>query len=110
METTTSSSSQAGPAERDVQLVGGPPDWRGRTLRLRVDPADPATLGAYLISRHTPVRDPDEDTAPRAIYEPADDGSDPLTWYFQGWFPSSPSDPDPAAYLATSPDDGADAP
>ena len=106
---TPTSSAPAGPAEHTVRLVGGPPDWRDRTLTMRCDPSRPDSLGAYLISRHTPYRGPDEDPAPRAVYEPDPDSDDLLTWHFQGWFPSAATDPDPAAYLAVSSEDDADA-
>ena len=88
-------------AERmmDVDLVGGPADWRGRRVAMPVDPDDPGGAGAYLISEHTPPRTEEEDIAPRAVYLP-DEGGDPLVWRFQGWFPASPSDPDPDSYGA----------
>lgn len=80
----------------EVRLVGGPPDWAGRTMRFPASP-DP---GAFLISDHTPTgRDPDtEDIDPRAVYLPDEDG-DPAVWHFRGWFPASASDPPPEAYL-----------
>ncbi|MBB6001340.1 hypothetical protein HNR25_005171 [Streptomonospora salina] len=83
--------------EMDVRLVGGPADWRGRTVRMPV-PADPEEVGAYLISEDTPERPADEDTDPRAVYEP-EPGGDPCEWHFRGWMPSSPSDPPPGWYL-----------
>ncbi len=88
-------------AERmmDVDLVGGPADWRGRRVAMPVDPDDPGGAGAYLISEHTPPRTEEEDIAPRAVYLP-EEGGDPLAWRFRGWLPSSPSDPDPDSYGA----------
>ncbi len=84
--------------QMDVEMVGGPDDWRGRTVRMPVDLDGPReALGAYLISDDTPPRGDDEDIDPRAIYAPDVDG-DPLVWIFRGWIPSSPSDPPPEWY------------
>ncbi|TNY34547.1 hypothetical protein [Thermomonospora catenispora] len=82
----------------DVRLVGGPPDWAGKTLtypRSVVYDRPIEEAGAYLISAHPPERGPDEDPAPRAVYAP---NNDRTTWHFWGWFPASPSDPPPEAY------------
>ncbi|MFD0773927.1 hypothetical protein ACFQZ2_08315 [Streptomonospora algeriensis] len=80
--------------ETTVHFIGGPADWRGRRVAMPV-PEDPAEAGAYLISAETPERPAHEDTAPRAVYEP-EPGGPVDVWHFQGWFPSSPSDPPPS--------------
>ncbi len=85
--------------ERDVELVGGPDDWRGRTVQMPVDLDRPREeIGAYLISAHTPPRGEEEDVDPRAIYEPDPEPADPLRWIFRGWIPASPADPPPGWY------------
>ncbi len=83
----------------DVELVGGPSDWSGKTVRMPVDLERPREeIGAYLISSDTPPRGGDEDEDPRAVYEPDPVPADPCRWVFRGWFPSSPSDPSPDWY------------
>ena len=89
-----------GPAgQMAVTLVGGPPDWAGKTLTLHADAN--LEVGAALISSYPPPRDEWEDPAPRAIYDP--DPDEPTVWRFRGWFPASPTDPDPGSYGATEP-------
>lgn len=79
-----------------VTLVGGPADWRGRTLPYGPDTLAADEPGAYLISDYPPHREDWEDTSPRAVYT-ADEDS-PRVWRFRGWFPASVHDPDPSAY------------
>lgn len=74
----------------EVLLLGGPPDWHGRTLPMPASAAVRESAGAYLISDHTPHRDPDtEDTDPRAVYDPDPAPADVRVWWFRGWFPAS---------------------
>ena len=80
-----------------VDLVGGPADWAGRTLQV---PAVREEPGAYLVSDHTPERDPEtEDADPRAVYEPRE-GCPAHEWHFKGWLPPAAGDPRPEDYLA----------
>lgn len=89
-QTRTSTSPLIAP----VHLVGGPDDWHGRTLDIYT-PADLAaprdTLGTYLISDGVPRSHPDPGA--RAVYSP-NDALPAALWFFRGWFPSSPSDPE----------------
>lgn len=77
--------------ETTVTLVGGPADWRGQTHL-----TSPDSTGTYLISMCTPDREDWEDLDPRAVYTPRPGA--PHLWDFQGWFPSSQHDPEPADY------------
>lgn len=81
--------------EITVRLVGGPPDWAGKTV-----PAGPGSTGTMPISDCTPWRDVEDDPAPRAVYEPDPDSPDSGEWHFQYWFPSTSYDPRPVDYLA----------
>lgn len=80
--------------EITVRLVGGPPDWAGKTVA-----AGPGSTGTMPISDCTPWRDVEDDPAPRAVYEPDPDSPD-SEWHFQGWFPATSYDPRPVDYLA----------
>ncbi|MFJ6022955.1 hypothetical protein ACIQFP_26725 [Nocardiopsis alba] len=76
-----------------VRLIGGPDDWRDRTLTHVT--ADELTgpresLGSYLISSCVPHGHPDPGA--RAVYEPNADPWPITTWFFRGWFPYGPHD------------------
>ena len=72
-----------------VTLVGGPPDWAGKTLTYPA--GTDLEAAAAVISAYQPPRRPWEDPAPRAIYDPDPDGP-VTTWYFRGWFPAGVDD------------------
>ena len=78
-----------------VRLVGGPADWHEQTLDIYTaeDLAAPREeLGTYLISEAVPAGHPDP--AARADYSP-NYGDWPVTlWFFRGWIPYSPWDPE----------------
>jgi hypothetical protein len=80
----------------EVRLVGGPPDWDGKTMSMpeSVVYGPREMSGTYLITAHPPERPEDEDPDPRAVYLPDSDG-DPTVWRFRGWFPASASDAEP---------------
>lgn len=79
-----------------VLLVGGPPDWDGKTLSgvyTQADLTGPReSLGTYLISSGVPDDHPDPGA--RAVYEPAPEPGAANVWFFRGWFPVGPHDPE----------------
>lgn len=88
-ETTTPSTTTA------VRLVGGPDDWHGQVLT-HVSAAELAgprdALGGYLISSHVPDGHPNPGA--RAVYEPDREPAPSTIWFFRGWVPWSPADPE----------------
>lgn len=90
-QTTTPS-----PTSIEVHLVGGPDDWHGATLtHVSAEELDGPreALDAYLISSHVPEDHP----APAALanYGPnLDTGWSARMWFFRGWTPPGPSDPE----------------
>src|SRR5699024_2536725 len=88
-ETTTPS------ATVPVRLVGGPADWHEATLTVHTaaELADPReSLGTYLISNHVPEGHPDPGA--RAVFEPDAEPATADVWFFRGWFPYGPDDPE----------------
>ena len=87
-----------GPNDTDsvtVRLVGGPADWHEATLDIYTaeDLAAPREeLGTYLISTGVPAGHPDP--AARADYSPNDEPWPAHIWFFRGWIPYSPGDPE----------------
>jgi|SRR5690625_333006 len=78
-----------------VRLIGGPPDWHEQTLDIytAADLAAPREeLGTYLISSAVPAGHPDP--AARADYSPNDEPWPAHIWFFRGWIPYSPGDPE----------------
>ncbi|WP_017596437.1 hypothetical protein [Nocardiopsis potens] len=75
--------------EVEVVLLGGPPDWHGRTLSMPASAAVRESAGAHLISDHTPHRTMEEDTDPRAVYDPDPAPAPQRVWWFRGWLPAS---------------------
>ena len=78
-----------------VRLVGGPDDWHGKTLDIytREELAAPReSLGACLISNGVPAGHPDPGA--RAVYEPNGEPFPAQVWFFRGWMPFGPDDPE----------------
>src|SRR5690625_3998679 len=78
-----------------VRLVGGPADWHEQTLDIYTaeDLSAPREeLGTYLISNAVPAGHPDP--AARADYSPNDEPWPSTIWFFRGWIPYSPVDPE----------------
>ncbi|WP_047870457.1 hypothetical protein [Nocardiopsis sp. RV163] len=79
-----------------VRLVGGPDDWHDKTLDGIYTAGDLAgsrdSLGTYLISSSVPAGH--SDPGARAVYEPNDVPFPADVWFFRGWVPSSPADPE----------------
>jgi len=90
-----SETSSPASATVSVRLIGGPADWHGQTLNIHTaeDLAAPReTLGAYLISSGVPASHPDPGA--RAVYEPDDEPGLADVWFFRGWVPVGPDDPE----------------
>lgn len=78
-----------------VRLVGGPLDWHEVTLDIYTaqDLAAPrATLGTCLISNAVPAGHPDPGA--RANYSPNTGPWPANLWFFRGWVPYAPVDPE----------------
>ena len=78
-----------------VRLIGGPPDWHEQTLDIYTAAdldAPREELGTYLISSAVPAGHPDP--AARADYSPNDSPWPATLWFFRGWIPYSPVDPE----------------
>jgi hypothetical protein len=81
------------PPTATVRLVGGPDDWRGKTLDhlTAADLDSPReSLGSYLISNCVPDGHPDPGA--RAVYEPNAEPAPVGVWFFRGWFPVGSAD------------------
>lgn len=79
-----------------VRLLGGPADWHRRVLTDLYTDADLSgpreRLGTYLISSGVPADHPDPGA--RAVYEPDAEPAPSDLWFFRGWFPAGPTDPE----------------
>ncbi|MBB5495803.1 hypothetical protein [Nocardiopsis metallicus] len=88
---TTNTPSAAVP----VRLIGGPDDWHGQTLSHMTATeleAPREALGSYLVSNCVPATHPDPGA--RAVYEPNAEPWPCTLWFFRGWVPFGPGDPE----------------
>ncbi|PWV44591.1 hypothetical protein [Nocardiopsis sp. L17-MgMaSL7] len=87
--------SETTPSTTHVRLIGGPEDWREQLLDHLTEAdlqAPRESLGGYLISSHVPADHPDPGA--RAVYEPDSEPMRADLWFFRGWVPLGPYDPE----------------